>query len=46
MIPRLPQLVAKGKFAASISGANALIRPVSELERTIAALDEKYPQNR
>jgi hypothetical protein len=44
IIPRSPQLAAKGKFGASIPGNNDLVRPVSELQRTLADLDATYPQ--
>jgi hypothetical protein len=46
IIPRNPQLVAKGEFGASIPGNNDLVRPVSELQRTLADLDAAYPQGR
>lgn len=43
IIPRIPQLVAKAQFGASIHGTNDLVRPISELQKTIAELDAAYP---
>lgn len=47
MVPRNPELVARGKFCVSIpNGTNLvsdLIRPISELQKTIAELELKYP---
>lgn len=45
LIPRNPQLVAHGEFSASIRGTNNLVRPMSELQRTITELDTAYPPN-
>jgi hypothetical protein len=43
IIPRLPQLVTKARFGASIPGTNDLVRPLSDLQKTIAELDAAYP---
>lgn len=42
IIPRTPRLVARGKFGASLPGTNGLVRPISELQPTIAELDASY----
>jgi len=44
IIPRSPQFVANGKFGVSIPGSDDWVRPISELQRTLADLDTTYPQ--
>jgi hypothetical protein len=46
IVPRNPQLLAKEKFELSTPGTNGLIRPLSELQRTIADLDATYSQTK
>jgi len=44
IIPRIPQLQAKGKFAVSLPGTGEFQeRPLAELPQTIADMDAKYP---
>jgi hypothetical protein len=43
IIPRQPQLVTKGQFGASMPGGGDLVRPISELQQTLAELELSYP---
>jgi hypothetical protein len=43
IIPRMPQLRAKGDFAAAAADGRESIRPLSQLQDTLSKMDAKYP---